>query len=73
MGFLFGAQRQHYYTPLYIALIVIGSLLSLNTVNGLIVGMYAVMAIPTMASTLRLAPRVNEAASRYFRELDARP
>ena len=73
VGFLFGAHRQHYYTPLYIALIVIGSLLSLNTVNGLIVGMYAVMAIPTMASTLRLAPRVNEAANRYFRDLDARP
>ena len=71
VGFLFGAERQHYYTPLYIALIVIGTLLSLNTVNGLIVGMYAVMAIPTMVSTLALAPRVNEAAKRYFRELDS--
>ncbi len=66
VGFLFGAHRQHYYTPVYIALIVGGTLLSLNTVNGLVVGMYAVMAIPTMVSTLLLAPRVNDAAKRYF-------
>ena len=66
VGFLFGAHRQHYYTPVYIALIVIGTLLSLNTVNGLVVGMYAVMAIPTMLSTVLLAPWVNDAAKRYF-------
>ena len=71
VGFLFGAHRQHYYTPVYISLIVIGSLLSLATVNGLVVGMYAVMAIPTMVSTLLLAPRVNRAAARYFHDLKA--
>lgn len=65
-GFLFGAQRQRFYTPVYIALIVLGSVASLKLVNGLVIGMYAVMAIPTMLSTLVLAPRVNAAASRYF-------
>lgn len=68
-GFLFGAERQHYYTPIYIGLIVVGTLVSLDTVNGLIIGMYAVMAIPTMLSTFALAPRVNEAAVRYYRQL----
>lgn len=58
-GFLFGAHRQHFYTPVYIVLIVAGSVMSLDIVNGLIIGMYAVMAIPTMVSTLLLAPRVN--------------
>jgi AGCS family alanine or glycine:cation symporter len=66
VGFLFGAGRQHWYTPIYVGLIVAGSLVSMSTVNGLIVGMYAVMAIPTMVSTLLLAPKVNAAAHRYF-------
>jgi AGCS family alanine or glycine:cation symporter len=66
VGFLLGAHRQHYYTPIYIALIVVGSVISLNMVNGIIIGMYAVMAIPTMVSTLVLAPRVNDAVARYF-------
>jgi len=39
---------------------------SLNIVNNLIIGMYAVMAIPTMVSTLRLSGRVNRAAHDYF-------
>lgn len=65
-GFLFGAHRQHFYTPFYLALIIVGSVVSLEAVNGLIVGMYAVMAIPTMVSTLILAPRVNKAAAAYF-------
>ncbi|MEX1032769.1 MAG: amino acid carrier protein [Cellvibrionaceae bacterium] len=69
LGFLFGAERQHYYTPVYVSLIVVGSLVSLDSVNGLIVGMYAVMAIPTMLSTLLLAPRVNDAAVKYFSQL----
>lgn len=73
VGFLFGARRQHYYTPIYIALIVVGSVASLNVVNGLVIGMYAVMAIPTMVSTLVLAPRVNAAMAAYFPTLGQRP
>ena len=69
VGFLFDADKRHYYTPIYIALIVAGSVVSLNLVNGLVIGMYAVMAIPTMVSTLLLAPRVNAAAHRYFTDM----
>ncbi|MGQ9427065.1 alanine/glycine:cation symporter family protein [Gilvimarinus sp. F26214L] len=69
LGFLLGAERQHWYTPAYLILIVLGSMASMNTVNGLIVGLYAVMAIPTMTSTLVLAPRVNAAARKYFTQL----
>lgn len=71
VGFLLGAHRQHWYTPVYIALIVLGAVTSLDLVNGLLIGMYAVMAIPTMVSTLLLAPKVNEAARRYFAKLAA--
>lgn len=70
-GFLFGAHRAHWYTPVYIVLIIAGTLVSLDLVNGLVIGMYAVMAVPTMISTLLLAPRVNRAASRYFAALGA--
>lgn len=65
-GFLFGAHRQHYYTPVYTGLVVAGSVMSLDIVNGLIIGMYAVMAIPTMISTLLLAPRVNAELRDYL-------
>lgn len=71
MGFLFGAERQRFYTPVYIALVALGAVASLDLVNGLVIGMYAVMAIPTMLSTLLLAPRVNAAATRYFATLKA--
>ena len=69
MGFLFGAQNRKYYTPLYILLIVGGAVASMDTVNGLILGSYATMAIPTMISAIYLAPKVNEAAQKYFSKL----
>ena len=70
-GFLFGAEIEHYYTPVYISLIVVGAVVSMDIVNGLILAAYATMAIPTMISTLVLAPKVNAAAKKYFTELRA--
>lgn len=67
--FLFGSDKQRYYTIFYISLIVVGSLASLNVINAFLIGVYAVMAFPTMISTLALAPRVNAAASDYFKRL----
>lgn len=68
--FLFGARWQNFYTAAYITLIVVGAVASLNAVNNLIIGMYAVMAVPTMVSTLLLARHVNRAAHDYFTALD---
>jgi len=65
-GFLAGAERQHWWMWFYFGLILVGSVASFQAVSGLVFGMYAVMAIPTMTSTLRLAPRVNTAARDYF-------
>ncbi|AMX03404.1 alanine/glycine:cation symporter family protein [Microbulbifer thermotolerans] len=64
--FLFGGRWQRFYTAFYLALVAIGAVASLNAVNSLIIGMYAIMAIPTMTSTLLLAPHVNRAAHNYF-------
>lgn len=68
-GFLLGSQCQHYYTPVYLALLLVGAVVSMDIVNGLILGTYATMAIPTMISALYLSPKVNQAARRYFKEL----
>ena len=71
LGFLIGAERSHYYRYLYVALAVVGAVFSLDAVLGLIDGMYALMAIPTMTSSLLLAPKVMNAARDYFRRHDA--
>ena len=68
-GFLLGSQRQHYYTPIYLALLLGGAVVSMDIVNGLILATYATMAIPTMISALYLAPKVNQAANIYFAKL----
>lgn len=66
LGFLIGAQHQHHYIWWYALLIVVGSVISLPLVISVIDSMYALMAIPTMISTLVLAPKVHQAALRYF-------
>jgi len=70
MGFLFGSKRQYWYSPIYLALLVGGAVVSMDIVNGLILATYATMAIPTMISALYLSPKVNVAAKAYFAKLD---
>ncbi len=69
-GFLFGAEREHYYVWIYTALITLGSVASLKAVIGFVDGMYALMAIPTMISSLLLAPKVMSAAREYFKQFE---
>ena len=71
MGFLFGSHREKYYLWAYMLLIVAGSVVSLDIVINLLDGAYATMAIPTMVSTLLLAPKVKAVATKYFARLDA--
>lgn len=66
LGFLIGARHQHHYVWFYLFLVVLGAVASLSVVVSLVDSMYALMAIPTMSAALRLSPRVNEAARRYF-------
>lgn len=71
MGFLFGAAREKYYMWAYMALITVGAVASMEAMINLLDGVYATMAIPTMLSTLLLAPKVRTAALDYFARLDA--
>jgi len=43
---------------------------SLKVVVNLIDGVYALMAIPTMTSSLLLAPQVKQAAALYFQRIE---
>ena len=65
-GFLFGTRFEPWYIWFYTILVIVGSVASLRAVIGLIDGMYATMAIPTMISSLLLAPSVRSAAVDYF-------
>lgn len=66
LGFLVGAEHQHYYRWFYVLLVVVGSVLSIDAVVGLITGMYGLMAIPTVVSTVLLAPKVLAHARDYL-------
>src|SRR5690606_27248054 len=66
LSFLIGADKKHYYNYFYILSILIGATTSLNMMINLIDGFFALMAIPTMISTLILAPRVLKEAKAYF-------
>ncbi|WP_436514510.1 alanine/glycine:cation symporter family protein [Ekhidna sp. To15] len=69
LSFLIGAKYGKYFYYWYIALVVVGSVASLTDVVNLVFVAYGLMAIPTMISTIVLAPRVMEATRKYFSEV----
>lgn len=64
-GFLVGAQWQHHFRWVFIAAVVVGASVSIDVVFNVISGSYGIMAVPTMVSSLILAPRVMAAAKDY--------
>ena len=66
LSFLIGAENKKYYNYIYILSIIIGATTTLSFILNLIDGFFALMAIPTMISTLIMAPRVMKAARIYF-------
>lgn len=69
LSFLIGAERKHYYNYIIVVMTVVASMLSLDAMVGLVDGAFALMAIPTMTSTILLAPKVMVAARTYFSSL----
>lgn len=65
MSFLIGADKKHYYNYLYILSIVLAATTSFSTMINFIDGIFAFMAIPTMLSTIILAPRVVKEIKAY--------
>ncbi len=64
--FIGGSRLQNAYLWFYLLLIVFGAVSSLNVVITMIDIMYAIMAIPTMISTLLLAKKVKIEADNYL-------
>lgn len=70
MSFLFGAHNKHYYNYFYIASILIGAITPLSMMLNLIDGTFALMAIPTMLTTVLLAPKVVKEIKIYARKMN---
>lgn len=69
VSFVLGAHRKHYYNYIYLFSIIIGATTSLSMMLNLIDGFFALMAIPTMITTLILSKKVIEASKSYFQKL----
>ena len=69
LGYLLGAERQHWYNYFYIFSIWFGAVASIDAVISLVDGAFALMAIPTMVSTLLLSPKVRQASKIYFAKI----
>lgn len=69
MSFLFGTTYKPYYNYFYILSIIIGATTSLSMMINFIDTFFALMAFPTMLSTILLAPHVVKEANKYFKKL----
>lgn len=65
-NYLFGADKANYYNYFYLITIVLGAVASLEVVISFVDAMYAIMAIPTVLSTLYLSSKVKAASKDYF-------
>ncbi len=68
-SFLFGARYKTHYRWVYVAFIIVASVVTLEAAISIIDGAFAMMAIPTMFAAIVLAPRVKAAATDYFDRL----
>ena len=71
IAFLFGNKWKQPYRVVYTLSLIPAAVISIDMVINYVDGMFAMMAIPTMISTILLAPKVMGAARDYFSRLDA--
>ncbi len=69
MSFMIGEERSVWYDYFYLLTIVLGAIASLDVVINIIDVAFAIMAVPTMLSSIALAPHVMREAKRYFGKL----
>tara|TARA_B100001250_G_scaffold99805_1_gene83984 strand:- start:429 stop:1787 length:1359 start_codon:yes stop_codon:yes gene_type:complete len=69
-SFLFGTASKTYYRYVYILSIIVGSIASLDMIINFLDGMFAIMAIPTMISSIYLSPEVMKKAKIYFKKIN---
>ena len=69
-GYIFGTQSKTIYNCFYICMIVVASIVSLDIAINFVDGMFALMVIPTLISTILLSPKVISEAKRYFSQFN---
>ncbi|OJV18756.1 MAG: sodium/alanine symporter [Bacteroidetes bacterium 41-46] len=65
-NYLFGAMYAHLYNYFFLAMLIVGAMISLDVVVGVIDSAYALMAIPTMFTLIVLSPKVKKEMKLYF-------
>ena len=68
-GFLAGARWQRWFRWFFVLSVIFGATVSIDVVFNLISASYGLMAIPTMVSSILLAPQVLAASRDYFASL----
>ncbi len=69
LGFVAGAKYGFIYNYIFVAVIIVGAISNLRVIIGLIDISFAMMAFPTVISTLLLSPHVRRASKDYFDRL----
>ncbi len=69
VSYLFGTKWKDIYNWVYILMIIIASMTSIDIAVNFMDSAFALMVIPTMTGSLLLAPKVIEEANRYFSKL----
>lgn len=69
LGYIAGVKYQHIYNYIFVIVIIIGAVSNLRVIIGLIDIAFALMAIPTVISTILLSPHVRRASIDYFKRL----
>ncbi len=70
LSFLIGDDKKHYFNYVYILSIILAVMTPFSMMLNLIDGVFALMAIPTMVSTLILAPRVIKEFNGYKKRIE---
>ncbi len=71
ISYIGGADKKKFFNYFYVVSIVFGSVATIGAVINILDSAFAMMAIPTMISTLLLAPKVVKASKEYFRKYDS--
>ena len=69
VSYLFGTKAKNIYNWIYIIMIVVASVASLDIAINFVDSAYALMVIPTMIGTILLSPKVMAEAKLYFSKL----
>ena len=69
VSYLFGTKAKNIYNCIYVIMIVVASVASLDIAVNFVDSAYALMVIPTMVATILLAPKVMVEAKLYFSKL----